>query len=123
MSVVVVHVDRDVASPFFEELLGQRSPYQIERLHPDPVGPRVAHDDDIAVIWRNLRIVLDQIIARLRRLQPVVAIPRIWNTQLLQSLGQSDHILLEVSRFVPAVEVDSHRTILMANGRWRMAKG
>ena len=79
--------------------------YNVKRSHPHPERPRVADHHDIAIIGQNMRVMFDQKIAGIRRLQPVIAIPMKRYAEFPKALGQGNDVLLQVSLLILTVEV------------------
>src|SRR4029079_11369100 len=83
--------------------------------HPYPLRPGIADDNNIAVVVGDIRIALEKVVVRPRGLQPIIAASIIWNSELSHTLGQRDHVLLEVSGLIAAIEKNGrefHRRLL-----------
>src|SRR5262249_39044410 len=107
VTIVIVHIDRDVLSAFPEQAIWQRPAHQIECSHSDPVGPRVADNDDVAIVRPHLRVSAQKVVVRPGRLQPIVTARMKWNAEFDEALSKGNNILLKISRVVAAVEIDA----------------
>jgi dissimilatory sulfite reductase (desulfoviridin) alpha/beta subunit len=106
MAVMVIHVDSCVLSVFSEEALRQRTPHKIKCFHSDPVRPCVTNDHDIAIIGMYSWIVSEKMVIDLCRLQPIVTTRMEGDAKLNESLGDRNDVLLQIPRFVAAIEID-----------------
>src|ERR1700730_18011863 len=63
MAVMVVHVGGLISSTLFEKAFRKWTPDEIERLHPNPERPGIAHHHDICVISGYCGIMPNQVIS------------------------------------------------------------
>src|SRR5438876_8599711 len=74
MPVVVVHVYGQVTATLPEQAFRKGPTDEIEGFHPDPLRPRVAYNDHIAIAWRYIRIVPEEKVVAVKRLLPIFAV-------------------------------------------------